>query len=502
MRILPCGPAARLLETADPVPLALGLRAAAQRDEIPAIIDLVVAEATVLIRCVSDISDRALARVQPMPFTPADGDLVNIPVIYDGPDLAEVARHAGVTADDVIHIHAGTTYRAEFCGFAPGFVYLSGIDPRLHLPRRHTPRTRVPAGSIALAAGYTAVYPLSTPGGWHLLGHTNIAIFDPQRDEPSLLRAGMRVRFHPVDSLPEPFLPAVAALCDADDAVAEVLAPGPLALIQDLGRPGHGESAVGASGAFDRRAHRLANRIVGNSETAATLEALGSGLTLRAIEHVVVAVTGAHGPVWRDENPMDRGTPIALAPGQVLRLGAPGEGVRSMVALRGGVAAAVTLGSRSRDTLAGLGPDPLTVGDLLCRHGTASLMNVDHIAEESIPAILTVRVHPGPRRDWFTPRAQSLLVDSAYTVAPDSDRIGIRLRGGELDLVEPHRRLASEGVVRGAIQVPPDGQPVVLGPDHPVTGGYPVIGIVDDCDVDALGQSRPGTHVRFRGVGW
>ncbi|MDP4715306.1 MAG: 5-oxoprolinase subunit PxpB, partial [Candidatus Nanopelagicales bacterium] len=272
MRILPCGPAARLLETADPVPLALGLRAAAQRDEIPAIIDLVVAEATVLIRCVSDISDRALARVQPMPFTPADGDLVNIPVVYDGPDLAEVARHVGVTADDVVHIHAGTTYRAEFCGFAPGFVYLSGIDPRLHLPRRHTPRTRVPAGSIALAAGYTAVYPLSTPGGWHLLGHTNIAIFDPRRDEPSLLRAGMRVRFHPVDSLPEPSLPAVAALCDADDAVAEVLSPGPLTLIQDLGRPGHGESAVGASGAFDRRAHRLANRIVGNSETAATLE--------------------------------------------------------------------------------------------------------------------------------------------------------------------------------------------------------------------------------------
>lgn len=502
MRILACGPAARLLETADPVPLAMGLRAAAQRGEIPAIIDLVVAESTVLICCASELSDASLTRVQPLPVTRDDGVLVDIPVAYDGPDLSEVARHVGVTIDDVIRIHAGTTYRAEFCGFAPGFVYLSGIDTRLHLPRRDTPRTRVPAGSVALAAGYTAVYPLSTPGGWHLLGHTNLAIFDPQRDEPSLLRAGMRVRFHPVESLPELVIPAGTALCDAGEPVAHVLAPGPLTLLQDLGRPGHGDIAVGASGAFDRRAHRLANRIVGNVETAATLEALGSGLSLRALGHMVVAVTGAHGRVWRDDLPMDRGTPITLAPGQVLTLGAPSEGVRSTVALRGGVAAATTLGSRSRDTLAGLGPAPLAVGDLLCRHGTASQMNVDHIAEEPIPAVLTVRVHPGPRRDWFTPRTQSLLVACDYTVTADSDRIGIRLQGGALERVEPHRRLASEGVVRGGIQVPPDGQPVILGPDHPVTGGYPVIGIVDAHDVDALGQSRPGTHVRFRGVGW
>ncbi|MDQ1245983.1 MAG: hypothetical protein QG597_350 [Actinomycetota bacterium] len=124
--------------------------------------------------------------------------LVSIDVCYDGPDLADVARHLGVTVDDVIALHSQGTFDAGFFGFSPGFAYLTGLHPRLHLPRRATPRTAVPAGAVAIAAAYTAVYPRTSPGGWHLIGHTDAVMFDPQRTPPTLVSLGAKVRFRPV----------------------------------------------------------------------------------------------------------------------------------------------------------------------------------------------------------------------------------------------------------------------------------------------------------------
>jgi len=128
-----------------------------------------------------------------------DGRRIDIPVRYDGPDLEDVARATGLTADDVVRLHSGTEYRVHLLGFAPGFAYLGELPPALHLPRRASPRTRVPAGAVAIAGAQTAVYPLATPGGWHLIGSTPTAMWDVRRDPPALLRAGDRVRFTPVD---------------------------------------------------------------------------------------------------------------------------------------------------------------------------------------------------------------------------------------------------------------------------------------------------------------
>lgn len=499
MRILPCGPRARLIEHADPPGYAAAVRSAS----LPGLLDVVTAEHTVLVTFQGGAPDGALSTLEAQAPDTVAGAQVEIPVVYDGQDLDDVARATGLTPAGVIAAHAGAAYRVGFCGFAPGFAYLLGLDPRLGVPRRDTPRTRVPAGSVAIAAGYSAVYPLASPGGWHLLGRTDMPVFDPMRADPALLMPGMRVRFVPVDHLapPHPAPALTHGLMTSVDPVVEVLQPGPLTLVQDLGRPGHGAIAVGESGAFDRGAHRLGNRIAGNAESAATLEAIGGGLTLRAARHCVAVITGAEGPVTVDDRPADRGAPLALAPGQVLRLGTPRGGVRSYVALRGGVSAAPVLGSVSRDTLCGLGPAPIVAGARVGVGAATGPIVVDHVPAVRSPRDLVLRLHPGPRRDRLAPEGRSALTSAGFTVSPDSDRIGVRLSGPRLALAAADR-LASEGVVRGSVQVPPDGRPVILGPDHPVTGGYPVIGVVDDADLDQLAQAGPGTPVRFSPVGW
>jgi len=273
-----------------------------------------------------------------------------------------------------------------------------------------------------------------------------------------------------------------------------VLEPGPLTLVQDEGRPGLADLGVGPSGAFDRRALRAANHLVGNPPDGAVLEALGGGLALVATAPHVVAITGAAGPVSVDGRPVGSGRVLALRRGDVLRLGAPSVGMRWTIGVAGGFVPEPVLGSRSFDTMAALGPAPLSRGDELVvgpPHGAASL--------ETVPAYLAtgevgVGVVLGPRDDWFAPAAISTLLSSPWRVDPVSDRIGVRLEGPALERARPGE-LESEPVVRGSIQVTSSGRPVVLGPDHPVTGGYPVIGVV--VDTDALAQVRPGDVVRF-----
>lgn len=166
---------------------------------VPGIVDVVPAASTVLVRWHGDPAidiGAVLAEVEPLADDAAIGH-VTIPVRYDGPDLEAVAAAARVGIDEVVALHSGASYAVAFCGFAPGFAYLIGLPEPLHLPRRTTPRTSVPPGSVAIAAGYTAVYPRSSPGGWHLVGRTDLVMFDPDRPSPALLTPGIRVTFEP-----------------------------------------------------------------------------------------------------------------------------------------------------------------------------------------------------------------------------------------------------------------------------------------------------------------
>lgn len=281
-----------------------------------------------------------------------------------------------------------------------------------------------------------------------------------------------------------------------------VTATGPLTTVQDaVGRPGRADLGVGVSGAADRAALRLANRLVGNDESAAGLEVTLGGLAFRVTTTTLVAVTGAPAPVRIGDRPGDLHRAVVVPAGTEVRLGAPSCGLRSYVAVRGGLAVDPVLGSRATDTLAGLGPPVVGAGDEL---------PVGAPPDAPVPAVdvapqagsTTVRVVLGPRHDWFADEAVTAFLRTAWTVTDDANRVGFRLDGPELCRAPEYdgAELPSEGVIRGSVQVPPSGRPTVFLTDHPVTGGYPVIGVVLDADTDRAGQLRPGSTVRFRRV--
>jgi biotin-dependent carboxylase-like uncharacterized protein len=271
----------------------------------------------------------------------------------------------------------------------------------------------------------------------------------------------------------------------------EIVEAGPLATIQDLGRAGWASLGVPRSGAFDRAAARLANRLVGNPPDRAVIEITYGGLAVRMLEAVTLALTGAVCPG------ADFGVAVSVAGGRTVRLGVPGVGVlRSYLGVRGGLAVDPVLGSRSTDVLSGLGPQPLRSGDRLpVGRPPADEPSGATAALTRMPRPL--RISFAPRADWFAPEAAVLLTTTAWTVRPDSDRVGVRLDGPPLPRVRDGE-LPSEPTLPGALQVPPDGRPILLGPDAPVTGGYPVIAVLADADLDLAGQLRPGDLVRFR----
>jgi biotin-dependent carboxylase-like uncharacterized protein len=278
----------------------------------------------------------------------------------------------------------------------------------------------------------------------------------------------------------------------------EIMRTGPLALIQDMGRPGLAHLGVTRSGAADRRSHTLANRLVANPSDHATIEVTFGGLTARVRGgDVAIAVTGA------DTDPAINGNPFGINSihyahdGQVISLGAPHSGLRTYLAIRGGIDVTPVLGSRSYDVMSAIGPAPLQPGDVLPvgDHNDA-FPELEQAPVASIDRqLVELLVVPGPRDDWLAD--PDALVHNVWVASDRSDRVGMRLAGTPVRHRWPDRQLPSEGATRGAIQVPPNGLPVILGPDHPVTGGYPVVGVVADEDIDQVGQIRPGQMVRF-----
>jgi biotin-dependent carboxylase-like uncharacterized protein len=287
-----------------------------------------------------------------------------------------------------------------------------------------------------------------------------------------------------------------------------VIRVGPGTSVQDRGRPGLSDTGLGAAGAADRASAALANRLVGNRPDAAVLEALLGSVTLRTDAHVVAALTGAACPVEvQHADGRARGAApyevITLAPRDTLHIGTATSGLRAYLAVRGGIAGEPVLGSRSWDSLARLGPAPVTVGNVLPVGDDADAWPVVDAVAPPLPsdAEPVLDVLAGPRDDWFADDWRGLLTDQVHRVTPDSDRVGVRTTADRPLVRTVTQELPSEGVETGSLQVPPEGHPVIFLADHPVTGGYPVVAVLTPASVDRAAQLRPGDAFRFRIVG-
>ena len=529
LRFLPVTHNALLVELAD-LDQTLALLASLQRHPPHGVEELVPAARTILVEyrasatraetLVQDIAARSLTQGAERSDT-----LIEIPVHYNGEDLAEVAQILGITADEVVQRHTGSEYTVAFTGFAPGFAYLSGGHPSLNVPRRSTPRTRLPAGSVGLAGTFSGVYPQASPGGWQIIGTTPVAMWDITRAQPALLQPGYRVRFVDIATKniaasaysesaggqkdPKPAGRTQHHLAAGHTAL-QVRATGLLTVFQDLGRHGQARQGVSASGAMDQAALKAANRLVGNASNAAALETVGGGLQLRSVGDNVVAVTGADavltlttadGQRWS----VPRYEPVALADGDMLAVGQPTAGARCYVAVRGGFAEAPVMGSCATDTLAHVGPAPVAVGDWLAVRPApvTSVVAAPELPPADLPTLeqeVVLDVVMGPRTDWFTPEAIARFAAQRWQVTPQSNRVGLRL-AGEVPLDRAITgELPSEGAALGALQVPPSGQPVLFLADHPLTGGYPVIGCVAPYHLDRVGQIPVGAWLRFNPI--
>ncbi len=520
-----------------PAAYAAGVAAA----RLPGVLDVVPGACTVLVSFEPDSwrGSELARRLQATPPAAAEtgpaSEITEIDVCYDGPDLADVAALTGLAVTEVIRRHAAASYRVGWLGFSPGFGYLTGLDPVLAgVPRLNTPRVSVPAGSVAIAGGLAAVYPSASPGGWRLLGRTDAVLWDTSSDPPALLAPGRQVRFRPVPRLsptasadgtgvvpPDQHSGGLRGVAPPDQhsGPVEVLQPGPLSTVQDLGRPGFAHLGVPHSGAADPASLRLANELAGNEPGDAALEVTLGRLSLRFGTGAVAALAGAPAPVriigsGGQARQPEPGTAFTVGAGDTVRLGVPPGGLRSYLAVRGGIDAAPVLHSRSSDVRSGLGPRPLRAGDRLRIGPARSPHGARHDASPSVAGgasphpgpvpvpvpvpggAVVLRAVAGPRHDWFSAAALATLGSVSYTVSTASDRTGLRLTGPELGRARAGE-LPSEGMATGSLQIATGGQPILLLADHPTTGGYPVIAVVRTADIGLAAQLRPGQQVRF-----
>lgn len=435
------------------------------------------------------------------------GREVVVPVCYGGehgPDLGEVAKHAKLKEADVIRLHGATSYRVAALGFSPGFPYLMGLPPKLHMPRRATPRTEVPAGSVGIGGKHTGVYPLATPGGWSLIGRTPLPLFRPREESmPTLLMAGDTVRFRPITEKEwskEAVSPRVIAppKVPKSMAVLEVIKPGMLTTVQDMGRTGWQHLGIPTGGAMDRRSARIANLLLGNAEDDPVLEASLVGPDLKFLKDTWIAVTGAAAEGvegWR---------PVKVKAGQTVSLARLSHGARAYLAVAGGFEIARVLGGAGtllRAGIGGLEGRALLAGDRLAAGAVATMDATGGWSAAMEFRVaggdeVTVRFVRGVQWEWFSAANRHAFESKPFVITPKSDRMGLRTDGPVLKPKESHD-MVSEGVGFGSVQVPPDGHPIVLMADRQTLGGYPKIAHVIAVDLPLLAQARAGVKIRF-----
>lgn len=425
----------------------------------------------------------------------SSGEHHTVPVLYgEGADSEVLEQRLALPWREIVRLHQEALYTVAFVGFTPGFPYLLGLPDALRTLRRDSPRARIPPGSVAIADEQAGIYPSESPGGWWVLGRTDLTLFDPRRDPPVALMPGDTLRFNGVDALSPP--PATLPEPAGEGPIALLEAwPGSVSL-QGAPRWGVGAYGLAQSGPFDPVAAALANGLVGNAPEAGVLEVIANPLTLHSDVPLVAAVTGGGLEVRLETRKVGRWTVFEWPPDATLEL-RPARGVSGMtsyLAVQGGFDAHPCLGSVSTDARArvgGLGGRFLESGDRLTPLRAAAATLHPYAGRPRYPDRIRLRLYPGPQAD---PAAFARLLGTSYRLRT-SDRTGARLEGAPLVLAR--HDIVSEGVAWGAVQVPPDGQPIVLLADRGRTGGYAKPAQCDPRDLWQLAQAKAGTEVWF-----
>ena len=437
-----------------------------------------------------------------------------IPVCYGlhfGPDLWEMEQTLGMTRQQIVDIHSGREYRVYMMGFLPGFVYLGGMDERIAYPRLKKPRLRIDAGAVGIAGGQTGIYPSVSPGGWRIIGNTPIRMFDPAEDPPTPIEPGDLIRFRPISvdewyDIRHQEMKKEVQRKEAQSAPRgafrlKVLSAGPLSTVQDGGRFGSQASGMTESGAMDRRSLCLANKLLGNEENAAALELTLFGGSFAFEGNGEIALAGADMQARLNGQLVARNEAIPVKTGDRLDLGPAVRGVRTYLAVSGGIDVPVVLGSRSTNLQAGIGGFEgrrLRAGDVLCALPQAEVQK-EHIVPVSTCSfgeVTEIRFVFGPQDGRFSAEEKEKFTNSVYTISTSADRMGYRLEGPQIR-AEGGSDILSDGVCFGSVQIPADGQPIVMMADHQTTGGYAKIATVLSCDLPLLAQLGPGKKIRF-----
>lgn len=475
-------------------PAASRQLARALKSVLPEEIEIVPALCSVLIESTTPLEAEVEDRVESAwSLSESDEEITpthhRLEVVLDGEDLPEACDQLGCTPGDVAQLLSAVDLEVGVVGFSPGFGYLLGeLGALAELPRRATPRSRVPAGSLAAAAGQLAIYPQQSPGGWWLLGRSPARLFDPWRAAPSLLAAGDRVEFRVLKDAPhaqEVSTPEPAR----SGGVLAVRTTVPGTLVVDDGRRGYAAIGVGPSGPADPESAGALRALLGGAP--GVIECPAPGLELDVVARCTVASVGA--ALELDGRILPEGRPIHLSSGRlrVVRL----RGARGYVGLAGGPVLPRVLGSMATSMLSRLGPGFLVAGQVLCADEAGALQTQTSVREGP----QELRLVPGPHHRVLL-QGMHVLDGLRVTVGAPSNRVGLRLHLEQGPLERGEGEVTSVPVITGAIQLPPDGQPVILGPDRATLGGYPLIACVIGADLGRLGRLAEGDAVTLRMV--
>ncbi len=426
-----------------------------------------------------------LKDLQPKP----GGRDVEVPVRYDGEDLPWIAQQTGLSIEEVIRLHSEREYRVYTVGFVPGQPMLGTLDPKLYLPRRSTPRKRVPPNTVAMAVSQVCIYTLPTPGGWHWLGMCLEPVYDPHRAKPFLLEAGESVRFVPSQGPTPPeataleTLPAVPRL-----PVFRVEEPGLLDLVVDSGRFMAARFGMARSGPMDERSAQIASSVVGNSLNDPLLELTLKGPVLSVLRDCVIGFAGFGMTCLVNGHPISSAQSVFVEAGQRISFKSTSSGVRGYLAVAGGLETEAFMGSRSAD-LQGLIGRALKAGDVLGLLGEHKVLPGFSARVSQLPETISIRLQAGPQA---TKEALEALGSGVFTVT-SPNRMGVQLEGPKV----PGGELVSEASPMGGVQITIDGNPILLLNDRGRIGGYAKPAVVDPRDLPLVAQLRPGQKIRF-----